>query len=166
MVPFLPYRVRLLRPKLSKNGKFTRRVNQLLQFAFNSFKSTLHQGVNRQQATRGWNLGGRTKEASKRRMEVSVLLETNAAKLTLYTDESYRLTVNTNNRVISVSIKASNFFGARHALETLAQLTAYHQEHDALQILDYVDIYDKPAYPYRGVLLDTSRNFYSVASIR
>ena len=27
-------------------------------------------------------------------------------------------------------------------------------------------ITDKPKYPYRGILLDTSRNFYSVASIK
>ncbi|XP_066929700.1 chitooligosaccharidolytic beta-N-acetylglucosaminidase-like [Clytia hemisphaerica] len=166
VVPFAPYRVKLSTLKLSKNGKFTRRVNQLIRFAFGSFKRTLHQGVYRQQAYRGWNLQGRTIESSKRSMEISIILETNAEKLTLYTDESYSLKVNTNNRLISVTIKANNFFGARHALETLSQLTAYHQGHNSLQIIDYADIYDKPAYPYRGVLLDTSRNFYSVPSIR
>ena len=67
---------------------------------------------------------------------------------------------------MKVTIYAKNFFGARHALETLSQLTAYHRGYHSLQILDDVEIEDKPAYPYRGVLLDTSRNFYSVDSIK
>ena len=65
-----------------------------------------------------------------------------------------------------VSIYANNFFGARHALETLSQLTAYHKGYNSIQIIDDVSIDDKPAYPYRGVLLDTSRNYYSVDSIK
>lgn len=33
------------------------------------------------------------------------------------------------------------------------------------QIPRDVTIYDKPAYPYRGILLDTARNYYSIESI-
>lgn len=61
---------------------------------------------------------------------------------------------------------AGNFFGARHALETLSQLIAYDGDNDVLRMVNDVDIVDKPAYRYRGVALDTSRNFISTFGIK
>ena len=56
--------------------------------------------------------------------------------------------------------------GARHALETISQLIDYEEEKNAFMIVHYADIYDRPAFPYRGILLDTARNFISVKSIK
>lgn len=81
------------------------------------------------------------------------------------TDEQYTLKVNTLDDSTDVSISAPTYFGARHALETLSQLIEYDENEKALMIVDTADISDKPAYPYRGLLLDTSRNYYSVESI-
>lgn len=35
-----------------------------------------------------------------------------------------------------------------------------------LQMVRDVIINDKPVYPYRGILLDTARNYYSVEAIK
>lgn len=88
--------------------------------------------------------------------------ENNVQKLTLETDETYKLTVNGNEAYI----KASSFYGARHALETLAQLIVYDDIRRELQVVGSAEINDAPKYKHRGILLDTSRNYYSVEAIK
>ena len=64
---------------------------------------------------------------------------------------------------------AQTYFGARHALETLSQLITFDVDNsleDDLHIPSSVNIRDEPIYPYRGLLLDTSRNYYSIDSIK
>ena len=63
-------------------------------------------------------------------------------------------------------ITAPNFYGARNGLETLSQLIVYDNIRNEVLVVGSVDITDSPKYPYRGVLLDTSRNFFSVQSIK
>lgn len=88
-------------------------------------------------------------------------------KLTLDTDESYTLQISSSNNSAAVAtISASNYFGARHGLETLSQLLIYDDIRREVQILARADIDDKPAFKWRGLLLDTSRNFFSVKSIK
>uniref|UniRef100_A0A0A1WSJ6 Beta-hexosaminidase n=1 Tax=Zeugodacus cucurbitae TaxID=28588 RepID=A0A0A1WSJ6_ZEUCU len=88
-------------------------------------------------------------------------------KLTLDTDESYTLQISSsNNSAATATISASNYFGARHGLETLSQVMVYDDIRRELQILARADIDDKPAFKWRGLLLDTSRNYFSVKSIK
>jgi len=87
-------------------------------------------------------------------------------KLTLDTDESYKLTITSASETVSAQIEARSFFGARHGLETLAQLIVYDDIRREVQILAKAEIYDGPVYKWRGLLLDTSRNFYSVKAIK
>ena len=82
------------------------------------------------------------------------------------TNEGYSLTISNENEQIQVNIKARNFYGARHALETISQLIVYDDFDNSLVILSQVSIEDEPKYPHRGISLDTSRNFYSVATIK
>ena len=82
------------------------------------------------------------------------------------TDEQYTLKVDTVDDSTQIAISAPTYFGARHALETLSQLIEYDENEEVLMIVDTADISDKPAYPYRGILLDTSRNYYSVESLK
>ncbi|XP_023943280.2 chitooligosaccharidolytic beta-N-acetylglucosaminidase [Bicyclus anynana] len=82
------------------------------------------------------------------------------------TDESYSLRVSPeSNERINATIFANNFFGIRHGLETLSQLIVFDDIKNHLLIARDVTIDDKPAYPYRGILLDTARNYYSLESI-
>ncbi|XP_011179730.2 chitooligosaccharidolytic beta-N-acetylglucosaminidase-like [Zeugodacus cucurbitae] len=88
-------------------------------------------------------------------------------KLTLDTDESYTLQISSsNNSAATATISASNYFGAHHGLETLSQVIIYDDIRRELQILARADIDDKPAFKWRGLLLDTSRNYFSVKSIK
>ncbi|KAJ3067439.1 hypothetical protein HDU98_009329 [Podochytrium sp. JEL0797] len=97
-------------------------------------------------------------------------------------DESYSLTTDEN----SVSITANHSVGALRAMETLAQLVKpieklpFHVQTDAegcaaSKAAGFVpgfvipagpwSITDSPSYEWRGVMLDTSRNFIPVPSI-
>ena len=67
---------------------------------------------------------------------------------------------------LSARIASPTFFGARHGLETLGQLIAYDDVSGDLMIVSSANITDVPAYPYRSLVLDTARNFFSVESIK
>lgn len=88
-------------------------------------------------------------------------------KLTLDTDESYALNISeTSDSRLVATITAPDYFGARHGLETLGQLIIFDDLRDEVQIPRDVSITDKPAFPYRGILLDTARNYVSVETIK
>lgn len=97
----------------------------------------------------------------------STIKRTDLPRLTLDTDEKYRLIINTGEDLnVRATIEAANFFGARHALETLSQLIVYDDIRRELQVTSNVSIEDQPAFHWRGILLDTSRNFYSPKAIK
>ena len=62
-------------------------------------------------------------------VKISVTLKEDALNLDLATKEDYTLSVidrdDPNDRVVEVRISATNFFGARHAFETLSQLITF-----------------------------------------
>ena len=95
------------------------------------------------------------------------ILDPQIIKLTLSLDEGYTLHMSeTSDGRMNATISAANYFGCRHGLETLAQLVIYDDIRNEAQIVRDVNIVDKPVYPYRGVLLDTSRNYISVNGIK
>lgn len=87
--------------------------------------------------------------------------------LTLDTDETYNLTIKSGVDFINVTISGRNYYGARHGLETLSQLISWnnkeghYQMHKTAEIID-----DSPSYRYRGVMVDTARNFMPVEKIK
>ncbi|XP_046962354.1 chitooligosaccharidolytic beta-N-acetylglucosaminidase [Vanessa cardui] len=82
-------------------------------------------------------------------------------------DESYALRVSPeSNERINATIFGNTFFGIRHGMETLSQLIVFDDIRNHLLMARDVTIDDKPVYPYRGILLDTARNYYSVESIK
>ncbi|RUS18181.1 glycoside hydrolase superfamily, partial [Endogone sp. FLAS-F59071] len=83
------------------------------------------------------------------------------ASLGLLVDESYSIDISASTK--HALIKAKTPIGALRALETFSQLV-FRGEDDHLEV-QTVHIEDYPAYPHRGVLLDTSRNFYPVKHI-
>ncbi|KDO22466.1 hypothetical protein SPRG_12747 [Saprolegnia parasitica CBS 223.65] len=82
--------------------------------------------------------------------------------LSLETDESYTLRIGNGTAVIT----AATIYGYRHALVTLTQLIEYDELSHAMHMASSASIIDGPAYRHRGVVLDTSRQYYSVAAIR
>ncbi|XP_055587390.1 chitooligosaccharidolytic beta-N-acetylglucosaminidase [Uranotaenia lowii] len=101
-------------------------------------------------------------------VQVTFKIQTPEVTLTWSTDESYEISIETQNGIVGVTIVANTVFGARHALETLSQLTTARSYPDgsSLIILSSAYIQDEPSYPHRGFLLDTARNYISPKAIK
>lgn len=90
-----------------------------------------------------------------------------AIAFTLNTKEGYKLKITSKtDGGVNVLITADNFFGARNGLETLSQLIVYDNIRNEILIVGSAEISDEPKYKYRGILLDTARNYFSVDSIK
>jgi len=98
--------------------------------------------------------------AERQYFDVEVTVTGKETQLRLDTDESYDLTVQTIGDTTTATILASEYYGARHALETLSQLIDYDELSNSLQVVKTAKISDEPSFKYRGLLLDTGRNFY------
>ncbi|KHN93953.1 N-acetylglucosaminidase [Metarhizium album ARSEF 1941] len=99
----------------------------------------------------------------KRLSEVKVQVADWSADLKHGVDESYTLTVSASSS--TVEIAAKTVWGALHAFTTFQQLVISDGE-GGLVVEQPVTIKDHPNYPYRGVMIDTGRNFISVAKMR
>ena len=98
---------------------------------------------------------------------VSIAFESEEKHLTLDTNESYELKITSTENKTIITITAETFFGARHGLQTVAHLINYNEENNCLQIINDVHIEkDNPAFPYRGLTIDTARNFLEVDDIK
>ena len=63
-------------------------------------------------------------------------------------------------------IHASNYFGARHGIETLFQLMEYDDINKNYIIVKSAEIRDYPEFRHRGITLDTARNFIEPDTIK
>lgn len=100
------------------------------------------------------------------RLMLMINVENQDGKLNHQTNEHYNIQAYENTGVVLVKIKAETIFGARHALETLSQLIIFDNIRNELQVVGEFEIDDKPAFSHRGFLLDTARNYFSVAAIK
>ncbi|ODA77962.1 hypothetical protein RJ55_06565 [Drechmeria coniospora] len=78
-------------------------------------------------------------------------------------DESYNLTISASSSTIKIA--AVTPWGALHAFTTLQQLVIS-DGRGGLMVEQPVAVKDEPLYPYRGVMIDTARNFISVEKIK
>lgn len=86
----------------------------------------------------------------------------------LETDESYTLSIPESDNITEdnqkIVITAKTIYGALRGLESLSQLVIYDFDEDSYFITSTpIYIEDSPRYPHRGMLLDTSRHFQSIA---
>ena len=135
-------------------------IRILLNKAFEKFKGSVRAECSAQAAKQFCPAS-----TDKYKLQVSVTITSGNTSLTLETNEAYSMKLSTQGTVIKANIQARTFFGARHGLETLSQLISYDETTNALQMISDAEISDSPKFKYRGVLLDTSRNFYSVKRI-
>jgi hexosaminidase len=77
-------------------------------------------------------------------------------------DESYTLDITDSSSVISIT--ANTTWGVLHAFTTLQQIIISDGQ-GGLIIEQPVCIEDSPLYPYRGIMIDTGRNFISLPKI-
>ncbi|XP_039444957.1 chitooligosaccharidolytic beta-N-acetylglucosaminidase-like isoform X2 [Culex pipiens pallens] len=115
----------------------------------------------------GNKLAGEEANSGGYRMVVELDVKDDSLVLNHDTVESYRLSVGqpVHDQVI-VTIEAENYFGARHGLETLAQLIVFDDLSGDLLVMVGAEIQDAPAYPHRGLSLDTVRHYVEVESIK
>ncbi|XP_014364864.2 chitooligosaccharidolytic beta-N-acetylglucosaminidase [Papilio machaon] len=111
---------------------------------------------------------GMSAKASGKALTIFIVNENPDIKeFSLEMDESYTLRISSmSSERVNATITGNTFFGVRHGLETLSQLIVYDDIRDHLLIVRDVFISDKPTYPYRGILLDTARNYIDVDIIK
>ena len=96
--------------------------------------------------------------------KVTVSVKNDKAALQLGVDESYTLEVGAD---ASVAITAETQFGAYHAMETLSQLVTFDFDGQVYQLASAPwSIQDAPRFAHREVLVDTSRHYQPVASLK
>ena len=94
---------------------------------------------------------------------VSVCLGNNSVPLQLGMSENYTLSITPS----AISISCSAVYGCYHAFETLSQMISFN--FDSVQYLIKSvpwSIVDFPRFPHRGLLIDTSRHFLPVPTIK
>ncbi|XP_049876897.1 probable beta-hexosaminidase fdl [Pectinophora gossypiella] len=89
-------------------------------------------------------------------------------RMRLNTDESYQLVMYpkfAQGGPLIVKITAKSYCGARHALETLHQLVWLDPYIGTLFMLEAANVEDAPRFGYRGLLLDTARNYFPMSEL-
>eukprot|EP01121_Diplochlamys_sp_Union-15-3_P000035 TRINITY_DN1002_c0_g2_i1.p1 TRINITY_DN1002_c0_g2~~TRINITY_DN1002_c0_g2_i1.p1 ORF type:complete len:536 (+),score=61.69 TRINITY_DN1002_c0_g2_i1:45-1652(+) len=94
---------------------------------------------------------------------ININVKTNDQNLRLGIDESYYLQIPLSGPALLV---ATTVFGALHGLETFSQLVVPANGSCNFAISNAPwSVTDSPRFPHRGILLDTSRNYFPVADI-
>lgn len=107
-----------------------------------------------------------TRDMMIKKMYIQMDVETDPdPRIRLDTEESYTIKVETMNNQVTMKLLAASFCGMRHALETLSQLILLDQTTGLLITLSNIVIKDAPSYKYRGLMIDTGRNFIPIPDI-
>lgn len=133
----------------------------LLEKAYTSFNENIVSMVERKDYTK-------EKTDIKRFLIRITIVRSEIVRLKLNTDESYSIILKYLGNEVVANITAQTFFGARHGLETLSQLIWWddYTKGGMLKVLKGATVQDNPVFPYRGLMVDTSRNFMSVESLK
>eukprot|EP01052_Picozoa_sp_SAG31_P044469 SAG31_NODE_7766_length_1601_cov_5.037949_1_plen_155_part_00 len=85
----------------------------------------------------------------------------------LESDESYSLTVQSLSSGYAAELNAASSAGILRGLETFSQLTIRGDPEDPNIYINStsVKIHDAPRFPWRGIMIDTSRHWQPVSSI-
>ena len=95
-----------------------------------------------------------------------VVDDTSVTKPSVANDESYDISISTQSNQVTVVIHGNTIFGVRHGFETLSQLISFDYFSGSLVIPSTASIVDEPVFPYRGVMVDVSRNFISIDKLK
>ncbi|XP_075981604.1 putative beta-hexosaminidase fdl [Anticarsia gemmatalis] len=143
---------------LQKVAAPNRIVHEHIQEAFNIFRADLNTIERRARGFEEWR-------------SVAIRIVVNASgdpRMRLDTDEGYSLSVRPvpgTGVALIADIGARTFCGARHALETLLQLVWLDSYMGSLLMLEAARIDDAPRFRYRGILIDTARNYFPIQEL-
>ena len=83
--------------------------------------------------------------------------------LSLHTDYAYEISVNGSE----VEVRAHSPFGVAYGLETLSQFIVRGATAATAALLcDTISVTDAPAFPHRGLSIDSARRFYPVGLLK
>lgn len=108
-----------------------------------------------------WPYSPSSNRTDKKLPDLIVTVESLNETLYLGVDESYHLFINSS----VAELKAKTVFGALHGLSTFAQLVSWDGTGVSLHYTP-IEIYDKPRFPWRGLMIDTSRHFLEIDTIK
>jgi hexosaminidase len=94
-----------------------------------------------------------------RSMASMVVTAIRPGELDLAEDESYRLTITSDG----IALQAATDIGALRGLETFLQLLVLDQR--GITVPE-ISIYDEPRFPWRGLMIDSSRHFMPVDMVK
>ncbi|XP_044508140.1 beta-hexosaminidase 3-like [Mangifera indica] len=98
---------------------------------------------------------------------LNVVILTDHDELQYGVDESYRLSVPSPEKPAYAQIEAQTVYGALHALQTLSQICQFNFTSRIIEVpMTPWTISDKPRFPFRGLLIDTSRHYQPVSVIK
>ncbi|KAG6458464.1 hypothetical protein O3G_MSEX010882 [Manduca sexta] len=132
-------------------------VREHLQKAFELLKSDLKKIQKNARGFEEW-----------RTVNIRVFVnESSDPRMRIDTNERYKLFVRPKftSRSITVDISAQSFCGARHGFETLLQLIWLDPYAGCLLMLEAADVEDAPRFKYRGLLMDTARNYFPIGDL-
>ncbi|KAL5569146.1 hypothetical protein UlMin_025721 [Ulmus minor] len=101
---------------------------------------------------------------------LKIVVHSDSEYLQLGVDESYSLFVSKNDGesiIGTATIEANTVYGALRGLETFSQLCSF--DYETKSVLVYQApwyIQDEPRFAFRGLLLDTSRHYLPIATIK
>lgn len=76
-------------------------------------------------------------------------------------DESYRIKINDKG----IQIEANAYAGAFYALQSLKQMLFFDSQDNEI-LVPYIEIYDKPRFKHRGLMLDEARHFFGKEEVK
>ncbi|WJX15434.1 Beta-hexosaminidase 1 [Trifolium repens] len=145
-------------PTLSLTGNGA--ASQIVQAAFDRYKGIVFKNSNSYGFLRTVNVAYDV-------TKLNVIVRSKSEELQLGVDESYNLFVAKVSGSGGITIEAKTVFGALRGLETFSQLCSFDYSTKTVQIYKApVSIRDKPRFPYRGLLLDTSRHYLPIDVIK
>ncbi|XP_072933707.1 uncharacterized protein [Epargyreus clarus] len=101
-----------------------------------------------------------------RKMSIEIEVDNDAdPRIRVNTDETYTLKMDTKDKRLLIRLSSASFCGVRHGLETLSQLILLDQTSGYLITVSSVTIKDGPSYKYRGLMIDTGRNFIPISDL-
>ena len=152
----------------TSQGK-TRIVSTLLKYSTrNSYNQEIEVGtLNRLYARYNNLVFSRASDHSVKRQDIIhsvavVVADPSEDYPTFDTDESYSIDIDTE-----VTIKAQTIYGVIRAVESLSQLVQFNVIEKSYEILNLpIKIIDAPRFQHRGLLLDTARHYYTIATLK
>ncbi|KAI3908166.1 hypothetical protein MKW98_029467 [Papaver atlanticum] len=82
-------------------------------------------------------------------------------------DESYDLYIPSNGDSVYAHLQAQTVYGALHGLQTFSQLCQFNFETKTIEVQQAPwSIADEPRFSYRGLLIDTSRHYLPLPTIK